>query len=122
MNVATVLARMPSIRWILTGGEFQNATTSFAGAHEPAMLRDVRLNKAFVSAGGLHPKLGVSCANFSEVAMKRAAIDHAASSIMVVDNSKIDKVKPAYFASCAEFDVIVSERGLIVIDPADHGG
>lgn len=121
MNVATVLARMPSIRWILTGGEFQNATTSFAGAHGPAMLRDVRLNKAFVSAGGVHSKLGVSCANFSEVGMKRAAIDNAASNILVVDTSKIDKVKPAYFASCAEFDVIVSERGPIVIHPNNQG-
>ncbi len=121
MNVAKVLARMPSIRWILTGGEFQNATTSFAGAHGPSMLRDVRLNKAFVSAGGVHSKLGVSCANFSEVGMKRAAIDNAVSSILVVDSSKIDKVKPAFFANCAEFDFILSERGSIDIDPAQEG-
>lgn len=122
MNVATVLSRMPSIRWILTGGQFQHATTSFAGAHGPAMLRDIRLNKAFVSAGGVHPKLGVSCANFSEVGMKRAAIDNAACSILVVDTSKIDKVKPAFFATCAEFDTILSEHGPIVIDPAQETG
>lgn len=119
MNVAAVLARRPSIRWFLTGGQFQHATTSFAGPHGPAMLRDIRLNTAFVSAGGVHPKLGVSCANFSEVGMKRAAIDTAVRSVLVVDSSKVGKVKPAYFAACAEFDAILSERGPVVIDAAD---
>ncbi|HEX4768266.1 MAG TPA: DeoR/GlpR family DNA-binding transcription regulator [Lichenihabitans sp.] len=118
MNVAAILARMPTVRWILTGGLYQNATASFAGPHGPAMLKDIRLNKAFVSAGGVHPKLGVSCTNFSEVGMKRAAIDKAAESYLVIDGSKIDKVKPAYFADCSEFTAIISERGSLTLDGA----
>ncbi len=116
MNVAAILARMPTVRWILTGGLYQNATTSFAGPHGPAMLKDIRLNKAFVSAGGVHSKLGVSCTNFSEVGMKRAAIDNAAESYLVIDGSKINKVKPAYFARCSEFAAIISERGRVDLD------
>jgi DeoR family deoxyribose operon repressor len=113
MNVAAILARMPTIRWILTGGLYQNATASFSGPHGPAMLKDIRINKAFVSAGGVHPKLGVSCANFSEVGMKRAVIDNAAESYLVIDGSKLNKVKPAYFARCSDFAAIISERGRI---------
>ena len=70
---------------------------------------------AFVSAGGVHPKLGVSCANFSEVAMKRAVIENAAESYLVIDSSKLDKVKAAHFADCSDFTAILSERGRVPI-------
>lgn len=111
MNVAAILARMPKIRWILTGGHYQSSTASFSGPHGPAMLKDIRVNKAFVSAGGVHAKLGASCANFSEVDMKRAVIDKAAESYLVIDSSKLGKVKAAHFADCVEFTAILSERG-----------
>ena len=119
MNVATILTRIPTIRWMLTGGHYQSSTASFSGPHGPAMLKDIRINKAFVSAGGVHPKLGVSCANFSEVGMKRAVIDNAAASYLVIDSSKLDKVKAAYFADRSEFSAILSERGPMPVGSFD---
>jgi len=119
MNVASILARVPTIRWMLTGGHYESSTASFSGPHGPAILKDVRVNKAFVSAGGVHPRLGVSCANFSEIGMKRAVIDKAAESYLVIDSSKLDKVKAAYFADCSEFTAILSERGRLRIEPSD---
>lgn len=116
MNVAAILARMPTIRWMLTGGHYQSSTASFSGPHGPAMLKDIRVNKAFVSAGGVHPKLGASCANFSEVGMKRAIIDKAAESYLVIDSSKLGKVKAASFAECSAFKAILSERGRVSIE------
>ena len=122
MNVAAILARKPEIRWILTGGHYQPATASFSSPHGPEMLKDVRLNKAFVSAGGAHGKLGVSCANFSEVGMKRTAIACAAHSYLVIDGSKVGKVKPAYFAGCSEFEAIICEHGPIQLEAAEPDG
>ena len=119
MNVAAILSRMPGIRWILTGGQYQPATASFLSPHGPEMLKDVRLNKAFISAGGVHAKLGVSCANFSEVGMKRTAIACAAQSYLVIDGSKVGKVKPAYFAACSDFEAIICEHGPIQIEGAE---
>ena len=116
MNVAAILARSPSIRWMLTGGHYQSSTASFSGSHGPAMLNDIRINKAFVSAGGVHPRLGVSCANFSEVEMKRAVIGKAAESYLVIDSSKLGQVKAAHFAECSDFAAVLSERGRLTID------
>jgi DeoR family deoxyribose operon repressor len=121
MNVAAILARMPTIRWMLIGGHYHTSTASFSGAQGPAMLKDIRVNKAFVSAGGVHPKLGVSCANFSEVAMKRAVIENAAESYLVIDSSKLDKVKAAHFADCSDFTAILSERGRVPIGAKNVG-
>ena len=114
MNVAAILARC-RIRWMLIGGHYHTSTASFSGPQGPAMLKDIRVNKAFVSAGGVHPKLGVSCANFSEVAMKRAVIENAAEELSVIDRSKLDKVKAAHFADCSDFTAILSERGRVPI-------
>ncbi len=114
LNVANILARMGSVRWILAGGHFQASTASFSGPHGAAVLQDIRINKAFLSAGGVHPRLGVSCANFSEIGIKRAVLDNAAERYLVVDGSKFDKVKAAYFAACAEFNAIITERGPVL--------
>ena len=85
-----------------------------------ALLKDIRVNKAFVSAGGVHPKLGVSCANFSDVGMKQAVIANAAERYLVIDSSKLNKVKAAYFASCSDFTAIISERGRITVAPNEN--
>ena len=120
MNVAAILARVPTIRWMLTGGHYESSTASFSGPLGPAMLKDIRVNKAFVSAGGVHAKLGVSCQNFSEVGMKRAVIGNAVESYLVIDSSKLGKVKAAHFADCADFTAVLSEHGRIAIDtPSD---
>ena len=121
MNVATILARMTTIRWMLIGGHYQSSTASFSGPHGPALLKEIRVNKAFVSAGGIHPKLGVSCANFSEVGMKRAVIENAAESYLVIDSSKLDKVKAAHFADYSDFTAILSERGRVPIGSKNDG-
>jgi DeoR family transcriptional regulator, deoxyribose operon repressor len=115
MNVAAILARMPTIRWLLIGGRYHSSTASFSGPQGASLLNDIRINKAFVSAGGVHRKLGVSCANFSEVGMKRAVIANAAESYLVIDSSKFDKVKAAHFADCSDFTAILSERGRMTL-------
>jgi DeoR family deoxyribose operon repressor len=119
MNIATVLAKNAGVRWLIAGGLYNQPTASFSGDHGPGLLRTLRLNKAFISAGGVHPRLGVSCADFSEVAMKRAAIRAAMDSYLVVDSSKFEAVKPAFFAKRSEFAGIISEHGLHLVDRED---
>jgi DeoR family deoxyribose operon repressor len=121
MNIATVLAKNTGIRWLIAGGLYNRPTASFSGDHGPGLLRTLRLNKAFISAGGVHLRLGVSCADFSEVAMKRAAIRNAMTSYLVVDSSKFETVKPAFFAKRSEFAGIISENGLNLVDAEDTG-
>jgi DeoR family deoxyribose operon repressor len=121
INVATILSRAQNIHWILIGGHYQAGTASFSGLQGSTILNEVRVNKAFLSAGGVHPKLGVSCANFSEVTTKRAALENAAESYLVIDRSKLGKVKAAHFADCADFTAILSERGSLRIAENDNG-
>lgn len=110
LNVAEILSRRPNTRLILLGGLFHPAAASFSG--EPALeqLRHISINKAFISAGGVHETRGVTCSHFHEVPVKQAAIERAVESYLVVDSSKFGKVRAAHFADTGTFTSIVSDR------------
>ncbi len=112
MNIAEIVCKKPNLKVVVLGGMYYPSSASF-GSHEAVeMLRKIGINKAFLSAGGIHEKNGVSCSNFHEVEIKQAAMARAVQKIVVVDSTKFGKVKPAYFASLDEIDAIVTDSGL----------
>lgn len=113
LNIANIIVSRGGIRVVLMGGQYYPATASFAGEGGLEVIRRVRINKAFVSAGGVHLTAGVSCSNFYEVSTKTAALEVTLASYLVADTSKYGKVQPAYFADCAEFSGAVNEIGAL---------
>ncbi|MER0239999.1 DeoR/GlpR family DNA-binding transcription regulator [Fulvimarina sp. MAC8] len=111
LNVALDVSALPTARLVLLGGEFHRSSASFSSPEALVTLDRIGINKAFISAGGVHPDLGASCSNFHEVAIKQAAIARAVSSYLVVDSSKLGAVKPARFADADRFERIVTEKG-----------
>ncbi|MFX5756985.1 hypothetical protein ABTE27_23835, partial [Acinetobacter baumannii] len=70
-------------------------------------LRRLGINKAFISAGGVHWTRGASCSNFHEVAVKQAVIETAMESILVIDASKLGSLKSAFFSDIGAFSRII---------------
>ena len=101
------------IRVLLIGGLYHPATASFSSEGGLEVIKRVRINKAFISAGGVHAAAGVSCVNFYEVSTKQAALDMTLTSYVVADTSKYGKVKPAFFADCKDFSGAVNEVGIL---------
>jgi DeoR family deoxyribose operon repressor len=108
LNIATLLSRRAQTQLVLLGGLYHPASATFASDEALASLRRLRINKAFVSAGGVHATRGVTCTNFNEVPVKQVALASAAQSFLVVDASKLGKLKPAYFAPVSAFERIVT--------------
>lgn len=108
LNIATPLSRRPRTQLMLLGGLYHPASATFASDEALASLRRIRINKAFISAGGIHAAGGVTCTNFNEVPVKQVALASAAQSILVVDSSKLGKLKPAYFAPVSAFERVVT--------------
>ena len=112
LNVAEPLAANPNVRLIMLGGLFNASSASFAvDAGGLAALERIGINKAFLSAGGVHGERGVSCSNFHEVPVKQAALRLALRRVLLVDDSKLGKLKPAFFADCTAFDTLVTNPG-----------
>ncbi|WP_110685362.1 DeoR/GlpR family DNA-binding transcription regulator [Salinicola aestuarinus] len=109
LNVANaVTQRAPEARLVVLGGLYFSASQSFGGQEVTAAIRRLGINKAFISAAGVHAEKGVSCFHFHEVAPKQAAIEHAERSILVADESKLDVRRAALFAELGEFDTILT--------------
>jgi len=109
LEVAALLAARPRVRLILLGGLYHPTSASFGSDESLALLAKVGINKAFVSAAGVHPTRGVSCMHFHEVPVKQAAMASAETRHLVVDASKFGRVKPAVFARADAFDSIVTD-------------
>ena len=126
LNIAEIVAKRPGVQLLLIGGLYHTSSASFSGEDGLHALKRVRLNKAFFSAGGVHATRGVSCSNFHEVPPKRAAMDSALVSYLIVDSSKFGTVRPAHFADIGEFRALITEEGtgpfsLDNARPADPG-
>lgn len=107
MNVAAIVTRRPNTQVMLIGGLYHASSQSFFSEEALTYLHKLGINKAFISAGGVHPARGASCSNFHEVAIKQAAIASAMESILVVDESKLVRLKPAFFSDLDAFARII---------------
>jgi len=84
----------------------------FESAVGVQLINENRANKAFISAGGISEKLGITTPFRYEVKTKRAAIETSQTKILIVDSSKFGKIEGAYFAELNEFDVIITDRAV----------
>jgi len=108
LNIANALADNPRVELVLLGGFYHASSASFEVAEPERALARFGLATAFLSAGGLQAKRGASCSYFHEVAVKRAAMEAAASRCLLVDASKFGVVKRAAFARLAEFEDVIT--------------
>ncbi|WP_090075065.1 DeoR/GlpR family DNA-binding transcription regulator [Cohaesibacter marisflavi] len=109
VNIAEIVCKQPNLKVILLGGEYHPSSASFASEEALVMLSNLGINKAFLSAGGLHAQHGLSCSNFHEVRIKQMAMSRAVTNILVMDSSKIGKVKAAPFAPSNAIDFLATD-------------
>ncbi|HEV7832322.1 MAG TPA: DeoR/GlpR transcriptional regulator, partial [Caballeronia sp.] len=114
LNVAEILRRKANVRMILLGGVYAPSSDSFSSNESIETLRRMGINKAFISAGGVDEARGVTCWNFHEVAIKQAAMESAVERHLVVDASKLGKVKAVRFSQLDQFDSLITEKGMEV--------
>ena len=107
MNIADIVSKRPNTQLILLGGLYQPSSATFYSEESVQYLGRLGVNKAFISAGGADPVRGVSCSNFHEVAIKQAAIRSAAQRFLVLDESKLGRMRTAFFSPLDVFSKIV---------------
>ncbi|MGR4066390.1 DeoR/GlpR family DNA-binding transcription regulator [Billgrantia sp. C5P2] len=120
LNVANAVSLLPEVRLVLLGGLYHASSRSFGGDDMSAAIKRLGINRAFISAAGVHAERGVSCFHFHEVAPKQAAIACAEQRLLVVDESKVGQVRPAYFARLDDFDVVITDGDMAL--PQANGG
>jgi DeoR family deoxyribose operon repressor len=95
----------------MLGGLYHPASASFSGAPGLETLDSIVINVAFISAAGVDRGRGATCAHFHEAEIKKKAMSRAQRNILLVDSSKIGKLKPAFFSAMTAFDTVITENG-----------
>ncbi|MBB5055972.1 DeoR family transcriptional regulator of aga operon [Granulicella aggregans] len=116
LNIGMELCNQPAIKTTLTGGSLAWAWT-FALAGQPALntLRDVYLDKAFLSVTGFDLERGVTTLETEEATVSLAMLRQAKEVIVVADSSKIGHVSPALICPISAIHVLVTDSAV----PAD---
>lgn len=111
LNVAEKLAAKPNVTLIMLGGLYHPASATFFGPEALATLSSLGINLALLSAAGFDPGSGATCEHFHEAEIKKKVMAVASRNILVIDTSKIGRVKAVRFAQNDTFDTIITENG-----------
>ncbi len=97
---------------ILLGGMFHRDSNIFHSVENYELVRNTRADKAFISTGGLDPKMGLTTFFDYEAAIKREMIRSARHIILVADSTKFVYISVTHFANLEEIDTIITDDGL----------
>lgn len=111
-NILNSLRLKENLSLIFSGGRYHPKTQMVESAEGIDLIQSMRFTKAFISAAGIHKSLGVTCAYHYEISTKKAIMNSSVEKILLLDSSKFDQVKPAYFANLEDFDIIITDEGL----------
>jgi DeoR family deoxyribose operon repressor len=112
LNVIEELVRKPQNNILIQGGVYHYETQMFDNNQGMDIIKNSRASKVFISAGGVHSGLGITCPFHYEVETKRAAIKYSMESILLMDSSKFGKVCSAHLADISEFHTIITDSGI----------
>lgn len=114
IEVAQILAKNPSNTIILIGGIVDSNASSVTGLLSEQIIRELRVQKAFVSCSGFSLERGMTEVHIEEAQLKRKAIQTAQEVIGLVDSSKIGKEDLTSFAQIHQISYLFTDSG---IDP-----
>ena len=112
INILMQVYQRPNIKIDFAGGHYHPNAQMFESNEGIHFIQQIRANKAFISAAGVHKKLGITCVNSYEVPTKRAIIQSSVRHILVADSSKFGEVFSSYFCNLTDMDTIVTDTGL----------
>jgi len=92
VNVASALARRPSIDVIVLGGWLRHSEFSLLGHLTMQAIQDLRADQIFHGIFGIHVEHGLSGAYIQEVQTDRALISAARELIVLADHSKFGRI------------------------------
>ena len=85
MNVFNILSQDPGITLISTGGVLRRSSQVLVGSTAEGSLRDLRVDRLFLSVAGVSLDFGLSHSNYSEVTIKQAMIRSAREVVLLAD-------------------------------------
>ncbi len=114
-DIAQLLAGVHGNTVFLAGGILDQDSGAVLGASANAFAAQFWVDHAIISAGALHPELGVMDHRLEEAEFARAVLRHAARRTVVCDASKFDRTGLVQVAGWSELTALVTDK-----PPSEH--
>lgn len=123
-KVAELHALEHSIRLIVTGGITRADELSLIGQTAINSYRGIRLDKAFISVGGISLADGATEFNLEDAEVKRAMIQSAKEVIVLADSSKFAQTGFAHIVDLSQVSTIITDSAVeqTAVDEIRHAG
>jgi DeoR family deoxyribose operon repressor len=110
--IVSKLCDKPNIRLILAGGYYHRNTRIFSSEEGIRFMKQLRAQKVFLCASGIHADMGLTCTDQYIGDLKKAAISMSLEKILITDSTKFGKVDPGFFAAIEDMDRIITDSGI----------
>ncbi len=108
--VATELAKKKHVVVNLLGGPLIKENLSTASSFSSLYFTDTNFELAIISAAAFTPESGFSCSTQVEAELLRVVCKKAKFLYMMLDSSKIGKIKPYTFARAEDINVLITDN------------
>ena len=108
--IISELSKKDKINLVVPGG--YRVRNSLTGPEAVAYVKELNIQKAFISATGIHLEHGLSIYTGELIAFKRALIDTAREIIAVIDHHKFGQTALRTFAKLHELNSLITDNGL----------
>jgi len=110
--VASRLADLPGIEFMMLGGRVRSLTGAAVGQWTTDALKDMSIDVAFIGTNGFSVDRGFTTPDQAESDAKRAMVTAARRVIVVSDATKAGQVHLHRFADTSEVAMLVTDTGL----------
>jgi DeoR family fructose operon transcriptional repressor len=111
LNAAYQLRNMEHITLMMCGGEMRKTSKSFIGSISREFFKNINVNKAFISTGGITLK-GFTTHNYAEAEIKHCMTQASEMTYILADSSKFDQRSLHLFAPLESANRIVTDNNL----------
>ncbi len=112
VDAARVLSQNSSHSVILIGGVFSFDSSSVTGLLSEQILKELHIQKAFLSCSGFSLERGMTEVHLAEAQLKRVVIQSSQQVIALIDSSKFGKEDLTPFARPGQITRLITDSGL----------
>lgn len=112
-DVFEKLRSNPDIKLILAGGEFDYDAQAFVGRHVHMVFTEMRVDKAFIVAGGLSSSFGLSSIYANEAEVRRHMINAAREVVVLADHTVLGVDSDVQVTDIEKIDTLITDMGIL---------
>jgi len=116
LNIALTLGAQPSFSVHVTGGQFKAPTLSLSGEKAADFFKGIYAEKLFLAAAAVSLDAGLTYPSVADLYVKRAMIESASHTYLVVDSTKIGKKAFASLGGIELIDTLITDDGITAAD------